>query len=106
VPSDPDRADPGRAARVAENEATFRRANDELERRFRELDAEGLTPFLCECGDARCTRTIRLSLDEYDAVRNAPHRYAVIPGHQLLDVERVVVQNERYDVVEKFDVGR
>jgi hypothetical protein len=95
-----------RAARVAENEATFRRANEHLEVRFRELGAEGLTPFLCECGDAGCTRTIRLLLDEYEAVRTHPAHFAIVRGHQILEAERVVEQNDRYDVVEKVDVGR
>jgi hypothetical protein len=94
------------ATRVAENEATFRRANEHLEERFRALGAEGLTPFLCECGDAGCTRTIRLLLDEYDAVRAHPAHFAIIPGHQIHAAERLVEQNERYDVVEKVDLGR
>jgi hypothetical protein len=106
VPSDPDRSDEARRARVAENESVFRRANEELERRFRELDAEGLTPFLCECGDGRCTKTVRLSLDEYEEVRRRPDHFAIVPGHQILEAERVTEENERYDVVEKVDVGR
>lgn len=106
MPSDLDRSDDARRARVAENEATFRHANEKLEQRFRELGAEGLTPFLCECGDARCTRTIKLSLDEYEAVRERPDHFAIVPGHQILEVERVVEENGRYDVVEKVDVGR
>ena len=105
MPDEPD-SDDARAASVAENESTFRRANELLEKRFRELDAEGLTPFLCECGDAGCTRTIRLSLDEYEEVRERPHHFAIIPGHQILVAERVIEENERYDVVEKVNVGR
>jgi hypothetical protein len=106
VPSDPDRSDDARRAGVAENESIFRRANEKLEQRFRELGAEGLTPFLCECGDARCTRTIRLSLDEYEEVRRRPGHFAIVPGHQILEAERVIEENGRYDVVEKVDVGR
>src|SRR5215211_1486072 len=68
LPGHPD-SDAARAARVAENESIFRRANEQLERRFRELEAEGLTPFLCECGDGRCNQVIRLTLDEYERVR-------------------------------------
>jgi hypothetical protein len=98
--------DAARAARVAENESIFRRANEKLEKRFREFEAEGLTPFLCECGDAACTQVIRLTLDEYEGVRGHPAHFAIVSGHQILVAERVVEQNERYDVVEKTDVGR
>ena len=91
---------------MAENESIFRRANERLEQRFRELGAEGLTPFLCECGDARCTGTIRLTLDEYEAVRGHPAHFAIIRRHQIHEAERVVEENDRYDVVEKVDVGR
>lgn len=105
LPINSDR-DAARAARVAENESIFRRANEKLEERFRELEAEGLTPFLCECGDVACTQVIRLTLDEYEGVRGHPAHFAIVSGHQILVAERVVEQNERYDVVEKTDVGR
>jgi hypothetical protein len=91
---------------VAENESSFRRANERLEKRFRELNAEGLTPFLCECGDAACTQVIRLTLDEYEAVRAHGTHFAIVPGHQILEAERIVEENGRYDVVEKTDPGR
>jgi hypothetical protein len=87
--------------RVAENEATFRRANESLYRRFQELETVDLAPFLCECGDDRCTRTIRLNLQEYEEVRSQPGRFVIVPGHEILDVERVVEAGERYDVIEK-----
>jgi hypothetical protein len=98
-------SDDARRARVAENDSIFRGANEKLEQRFRQLGAEGLTPFLCECGDARCTRTIKLSLDEYEAVRERPDHFAIVPGHQILEAERAVEENGRYDVVEKVGIG-
>jgi hypothetical protein len=87
--------------RVAENEATFRRANEALYRRFQELGAADLAPFLCECGNDRCTQTIRLNLEEYEEVREQSGRFVVVPGHEILEVERVVEAGERYDVIEK-----
>jgi hypothetical protein len=105
LPTESDR-DAARAARVAENESIFRRANEKLEKRFRELEAEGLTPFLCECGDVACTHAIRLTLDEYETVRTHGTHFASLPGHQILETERVVQENGRYDVVEKTDAGR
>ena len=105
VPTESNR-DAARAARVAENESIFRRANEKLEKRFRELEAEGLTPFLCECGDVACTHAIRLTLNEYETVRTHGAHFAILPGHQILEAERVVEENGRYDVVEKTDAGR
>lgn len=87
--------------RAAEIEAAFRRANEALYRRFRELGTADLAPFLCECGDDRCTQTIRLTLEEYEEVRGRPGRFVVVPGHVILEVERVVEAGERYEVVEK-----
>jgi len=66
--------------RAAEIEAAFRRANEVLYRRFQELGAADLAPFLCECGDDRCTQTIRLTLEEYEEARGRPGRFVVVPG--------------------------
>jgi hypothetical protein len=30
-----------------------------------------------------------------------PHRFGVLPGHEILDVEEVIQRNDRYLVVEK-----
>jgi hypothetical protein len=87
--------------RVAENQATFRRANEALFFSFRELGPDDLAPFLCECGDDRCTQTIRLKLEEYEEVREQSGRFVVVPGHEILEVERIVEAGERYEVVEK-----
>lgn len=106
LPDDPENIHDARAARVAENESIFRRANEHLERRFREMEVEGLTLFLCECGDARCTKTVRLTREEYEGVRARPATFAIVPGHQILEAERVIEENGRYDVVEKTDIGR
>ncbi len=90
--------------RLAEIEALFREANEKVAELGRLLDASGheLTPFLCECAEPRCTRVLRLTSKEYEAVRAHPSRFAVVPGHEHPD-ERVVAQSERYAVVEKAD---
>jgi hypothetical protein len=85
-----------REARVAENQVTFRRANEEIEGVAADLD-ESLTlrliPFLCECADRGCTRAIRLTPSEYEAVRASPRRFAVSPGHEVtLEDEQVIAR--------------
>jgi hypothetical protein len=91
-----------RQERIAENEALFRRANELLRLRYDELglDAE-LLPFICECGDERCTQTVTLLLDEYSGVRAHSRHYVIVPGHELLGTEELVHEEIRFSVVEK-----
>jgi hypothetical protein len=58
--------------------------------------------FICECADETCTEAVALSIDEYENVRRRPVRFVVLPGHDDERIERVVEQNDRYAVVEKF----
>jgi hypothetical protein len=90
--------------RAAENEATFRDANEQLEARAAELGMDDRrTPYLCECEDERCMKVIRLRREEYEAVRAHPTRFVVIPGHQEGD-ERVVLEADGVTVIEKDGV--
>ena len=57
----------------------------------------------CECGWANCTQPVRLSVEEYEAVRAVPTRFIVAPddGHVAPEAERVVERHHGYWVVEK-----
>jgi len=57
--------------------------------------------FICECGDAGCTKGIVLTNGEYDAIRVHPTRFAIAVGHEMERVERLVAVNEQFSVVEK-----
>ena len=83
--------------RVAMNEATFRRINEGVRG---EAEAERLT-FVCECGRLGCNQLIQLGRAEYEAVRSNPRRFAIVPGHELLEVEDVLERHEGYFVIEK-----
>jgi hypothetical protein len=88
--------------RIGENEALFRRANEQLRVRYDELGLDDeLLPFICECGDSRCTDTVTLTLDEYGAIRDHGRHFLIVPGHELLESERVVEEAIRFSVVEK-----
>ena len=39
---------------------------------------------------------------EYEKLRRIPTHFAVLRGHDIPEVERVVEENERFVVVEKF----
>jgi hypothetical protein len=84
--------------RVAMNEATFRKVNEGMEAG---QDPSGLLTFVCECGRLGCNRLIQLTRPEYEALRANSRRFAVIDGHELLEVEDVGERADRYLVVEK-----
>jgi len=91
-----------RAERIAENEARFRDINERLQDDLRPVadDTESVR-FVCECGNASCREGVAVSLSEYRAVHQSPRRFAVVPGHEIPDVETVVERHESYLVIEK-----
>jgi hypothetical protein len=84
--------------RVAMNEATFRTVNEGMEAG---QDPSGMLAFVCECGRLGCNRLIELTRAEYEAVRADSRLFAVVEGHEILEVEDVVDRTERYVVVRK-----
>lgn len=93
-----------REDRIARNEALFRSVNE----RVRELagspptaTAPETVPFVCECGIADCAATVQLTIAEYEHVRADPAQFVVTPGHEIPEVEDIVEQHERYDIVRK-----
>src|SRR5256885_2224250 len=90
--------------KAARNEVAFRRANEELVRKRRELQLEGTTPFLCECDNESCTELIQLDLGEYERVRQNPRHFVIVPGHDP-ERGRLVKTHDRYAVVEKTGLG-
>ena len=61
---------------------------------------ESALELLCECGRSECTERVSLSRDEYERARSAGAHFLATPGHALPDVERVILDNGRYSVVE------
>jgi hypothetical protein len=97
-----------RQQRVARNEALFRKVNERIEEVNEELEGGGRSDFLCECGDEECTEPVSLTLAEYEEVRANPTHFVIAPGHDVIDVERVVRETDRFAVVQKFtgEAGR
>jgi hypothetical protein len=91
-----------RARRIADNESRFRGINERLEADLRRLPSDGGTvEFVCECGHLECTASVALTVDEYEDVRKDSTTFAMVPGHDIEDVEDVVLSNERYAVARK-----
>ena len=89
--------------RIARNEATFRRINEDIERGRDADDDATLVGFVCECGQIDCSRLIELTPHEYEQVRSDPCRFAIVNGHELPSVESVIERRDRYTVVSKFE---
>ena len=87
--------------RIGRNEATFRSINEDIERGRDADDDHTLVGFVCECGSADCGRLIELTPAEYEQIRTDPCLFAIVPGHEIVDVEHVVERNDRYAVVRK-----
>ncbi len=95
-----------RSARLAENEAVFRSANEAIDANRADRGTER-REYLCECGVASCFEPIALTPEEYDAVRSHPAQFFVSPGHEDLTAGEVVVEeSSRYSVVEKLGEER
>ena len=91
--------------RKALNEGTFREANERLNDAARTLvgaDDSSLVPFLCECPKLGCTQVVLLTLAEYEAARADGARGFATLGHEDPAIERVLEQNDRFVVTEKF----
>jgi hypothetical protein len=91
-----------RRERAAKNQSLFREVNERIEDLAR---GAVLTEFVCECAFPECAGTIRIDVDEYEELRGYPTHFAVIHGHVIEDVERVVAEHDAYTVVEKLGVG-
>lgn len=85
--------------RLAENREVFRRANQELDASASQMGLSGPRPYLCECNDARCTRTMMIDGVAYTDVRAHPDRFVVLPGHE--EELSVVDDGGDYRVVER-----
>jgi hypothetical protein len=95
-----------RQIRAAQNQSLFREINERingLNESFSMLLPRG--EWVCECADTACVERIEMTGAEYEAIRQGPNRFPVIPGHELAEVERVVEASGCYLVVEKIGAG-
>jgi|tagenome__1003787_1003787.scaffolds.fasta_scaffold19532964_2 hypothetical protein len=101
-----------REERIIRNEALFRELNERVLEIEETLTAVGVAEptdyreCFCECGLENCTAKIHLTRDEYERVRSNPLHFAIVPGHEIAGIERVVGTNDRYVTVEKLEGER
>jgi hypothetical protein len=91
-----------REERVARNEELFLVVNREIEKLEEKLGHSESLSLLCECSKKHCLDTLEVELAVYQRVRANPVLFFLEPGHEDLEVERVVEQTRDYLVVEKL----
>jgi hypothetical protein len=91
-----------RAREIGRHQALFREVNERIEELAETFDLKHELTILCECGSSHCDERIALHEDDYEKLRRIPTHFAVRPGHEVRDVERVVERHDGFVVVEKF----
>jgi hypothetical protein len=66
-----------------QTEDVFRRANEHIAGKGRELGWRFPVPFLCECADTHCFARVEVTLELYEELRSDPQRYLTAPGHEI-----------------------
>lgn len=94
-----------RAVEVGRRQSLAREVNERIGELSETLDlGEGMT-ILCECGRPDCNERILLGEAQYEQLRRIPTHFAVLRGHDIPEVERIVEQHTAFVVVEKFGEG-
>ena len=93
-----------RKQRIEENEKLFREVNERVAQMHTSYADNPDPEWVCECGDETCFDRIVVALDEYQEVRGHDNWFVIRPGHEKLDVERVVRERDAYLVVQKDGV--
>jgi hypothetical protein len=95
-------ADRETARRIAQHQTLFREVNEHINELAGDFGlAEGFS-ILCECASTQCRERIELTQREYEHLRGMPDHFAVLRGHDVPALERIVQQNDRFVTVEKI----
>lgn len=93
---------PSEDDRVVRNEGLVREVNvhiANLEETMGSLDE--LLPLLCECAKRGCMVPLKVDRRTFDAVRENPLRFIVVPGHERPEIETVIERRPGYLIVEQ-----
>ena len=95
--------DDERDRRIGLNESVFREINERIEELATTFELRDVLDLICECGDPSCTSRIQMSLEDYEKLRSDATTFAVVSGHEVLDIEEIVARHKTYEVVRKTD---
>jgi hypothetical protein len=88
--------------RAGRTEALFREVNQNiasLEESFGGATDEPV--YICECERVGCAERLAIDPEAYRRARQEDRRFLLRPGHENLQIERVIERNPDYLVVEK-----
>jgi len=89
----------------ARTAVVFREVNEQIAGLNATWHQAGIGLFICECSDTSCAESLEITPEEYERVRANGARFLILPGHELLELERVVDGNRRFVVVEKVGLA-
>ncbi len=101
--------------RQIENGMIFRRANEKVGDDLDDLDAmhiaddnpelirdgDLLLHFKCECSDEDCDARIPIKLSVYQKIHKNRDAFIIKLKHQVREIEKVILTQDNYSVVEK-----
>jgi len=91
-----------REERLAKNEVLFREVNERIEEAAETFDVDDhVFEFICECSNADCNLRIPLTIAQYEEARSDSAQFVVAPGHELPEIEHVVLVARDYQIVKK-----
>jgi hypothetical protein len=74
---------------MAQNEATSREVNEDVEG-MHQVDPPGRRiQIVCECALDGCGRVIAITVGEYRQVRGDPRQFAIVPEYVVGDIDRL-----------------
>jgi len=86
-----------REQRVLQTEEFFRSVNDVIARK---RASNGAT-FLCECANPYCNVTFEMSPADLQTLHSRSGYYAILPGHDIPELEDIVQSENGYMIVRK-----
>lgn len=92
-----------RARRIGMNEGLFRNMNEQLKGLAERFELDDQLLLVCECGYPECEQRVRVPAEQYEQIRADARFFALVPGHELEDVEEIVAERDGYNVVKKHD---
>ena len=94
---------------IGQAQVVCRAENEAIQSSADRLTLLGPIPFVCECPDRDCGEIVRLTFDEYEAIRQDPRRFFNVSGHETESVdagaERIVAVAGDLTVVEKIGIA-
>jgi hypothetical protein len=90
-----------RERRLAQNEVLFREVNERVRDVASQLGDDGGYEYFCECANKDCTFRVPLRIADYEAIREDPRQFVVLPEHFTPEVEILVGQTDTYWIVRK-----